>query len=713
MKKFDKIRHIINEEIDKAISDEEMAKSLLRNPKNEPLWRIYRLNDTNSIFENGYSCEYFGDGEGTYHGWGLYCFYGIDGINDRIHYCPQPGNARNGSIGDSIMQCVLIGGFKDFLIFDGSLAKKYYGTDDIKAQIDYLYSDYPSLRDSIYNKIIAVNRGNTKVPPHSVHSGHISKALWDAFGDKLRVGKTKGVVYNGTHDHHACVVYNTRTVVPIAYTTNRNLTQNQHSYEGLKVKFTKEMFKTLKQKPDYYSYGQKLKAQGKIKDYVKDYQVNNCIMVTLNNGNHSAFDTQENKFISKYGFSECVGWQKFKDPERYNKPYYFLPVKPENGGSIFYLRKENDGKYYFYYRGVDYDNTGLTLKQYDNIKLKQQSKQTKNSLNEDYQNGKVYVYHRTTNMKSLHNIFEFGMSAFYSNVEVIGHGVYCSENLNMANTQWSSYGNYLIRLEIINGYKDFLINNEKIAKAVYGKNWRIEDQLRILIPNINDYKELAPRIMRNPDRVLRTLGDSGYDQGQGLDIAKTKIRGVVANQNDGRVVCRIWNDVIPIEYSVDNGKTWRKMDNSGARDISTNHRGARVYVEKLIANNIIKDTFRGSKNGLEVNQQFINGYVRVELTNGKISFYSIKDHDENDYMRGLISKCGFDEGYAAQKITYNTPNGEESFMAIPVKIDGDVYYIYKDNNEYYLYVKINDAFVLHCNMNNVPISVEMWDEVHI
>ena len=94
--------------------DVELANRLLNDPNNEVVWRLFKPEQENSIFTNGYSSEYFGDGEGSYHGVGVYAFYRPYGAEKRW---------GGQSIGNRIMKCVLLGGFKDFLILDAAIAR--------------------------------------------------------------------------------------------------------------------------------------------------------------------------------------------------------------------------------------------------------------------------------------------------------------------------------------------------------------------------------------------------------------------------------------------------------------------------------------------------------------------------------------------------------------------------------------------------------------
>ncbi|MDY5853681.1 MAG: hypothetical protein SPK28_05590, partial [Bacilli bacterium] len=111
-----------------------VAEQLMNDPNNEICWRCFFSATENSIFENGFSSDYFGDGEGSMYGNGVYAFYKPYGAQKRVR----------STVGDKIMKCVVLGGFKDFLIFDSEIAMKYYKTDDIMFQLQYFFSDNKS-----------------------------------------------------------------------------------------------------------------------------------------------------------------------------------------------------------------------------------------------------------------------------------------------------------------------------------------------------------------------------------------------------------------------------------------------------------------------------------------------------------------------------------------------------------------------------------------
>ena len=103
----------------------------------------------------------------------------------------------------------------------------------------------------------------------------------------------------------------------------------------------------------------------------------------------------------------------------------------------------------------------------------------------------------------------------------------------------------------------------------------------------------------------------------------------------------------------------------------------------FIADGIVKDTFglsgnyyrnrRDWSNNPDAHPQYINGYIRVRLTNGKISFYSCKD-------KNLISYAGFDNAISWERDMDGVPCLSCEVASGYFK---GSYKIYKDGGKYY------------------------------
>ena len=639
-------------------NDSNLINSLLNNKDNVVLWRVFHHETEDSIFNNGYSSEYFGDGEGSYHGTGVYSFYEPFGAQKRV---------GGQMIGDKIMKCVLLGGFKDFLILDGDVAMKYYGSDDIRVQLNHLYSGDQELINAIAYKYREV-KGDFKLR-HNAITGYISKALYETFKDKLRNGKTRGIVYNGSNDPHACLTFNPREIIPIAVTDEKKMS-NRYDFGGWKIKLTKELFDKNQKVLDFYSYGKRLKAEGKIIDFAKIPPVNDCILVKLKNGRNTMYNVVDDVFVSSYGFDQCFGWEEFNVPtgDGNVKTYYFLPVIINR--KEYYIKQNKRDKLYYFYNKINDFNYVMSLSEYDK-KQGMERKAVNENFNSIYGDNGMFmdVYHRT-DPQSAEGIFEGGFTREYTGkkANVAGPGVYVTFSPHDSTTYAYGFGQAMIRCKLKDGLKNFLIPKGVTING-HTFNESIEEQLNRMIP----------RQFR--DEVIRKLGKLVYDDSKQCaariylelvrtqDIRKTNIRGHVYWYGCWAAVIANWKSVIPYEVSTDNGKTWKiGLDIDKANFIKT-HGDTQFALNKFIANGIIKNTFGTKQNDIEANQQYTYGYIRVILaSNNKVSFYSAEDDK-------IISMTGFDKGFAAED--------KDGNIVIPVINNGQTYYIYKEEDGSY------------------------------
>lgn len=664
---YNNICNIISESIIRVLKEDEdksnisLANSLLNNSNNQVLWRVFFSKTEKSIFENGYTSEYFGDGEGSYHGTGVYAFYKPIGAQKRV---------GGPTIGDKIMKCVLINGFKDFLILDGPMAIKYYNSDDIRVQLNHLYND-KTLINNITNEYIKL-KGSTKLSFNST-TGYISKGLYEKFKNKLRAGISRGVVYNGNNDPFACVIYNPREIIPIAVTNER--TYHGNDFKSWNYELTNDLYEKITTILDYHSYGERLKAMNLIRDYSKQPPVNNCMNIILPNGKPSLYDVLKKEFISKQGFEQCFSWQTIDNGE--NGQVNVLPVKVN--GSIFYLKEnKKNGKYYFYEKIDDYEQV-ISLKTYDSLVNKEQEVKTLNEgFNDIYGDvNTIDVYHRCDDV-ACENIFRKGFSKEFTgeHANIAGPGIYITFSSYDSTMHTRGYGRNMIKCKLINGLDNFLIPK---GVSIQGKHFNesIESQFnRLVLPQFKDemLKKYASYIKYNSASSLYKAIDNNNDLG------KTTIRGIIYDYGCWAGVAIDWKSVIPYKVSRDNGKTWDVGLTKDNADFMKSHGDSKFSLNKFIANGIIKNTFGKGNNSIEANQQFEKGYLKVILNkNNKISFYSAKDDD-------LISYRGFDKGFGAQVMDIDG----EKITVIPVQTEGKDYFIFKEENgEYWLYEKVS------------------------
>lgn len=279
----------------------------------------------------------------------------------------------------------------------------------------------------------------------------------------------------------------------------------------------------------------------------------------------------------------------------------------------------------------------------------------------------VPLYHRPSNGDGvLKSLFTYGFSREYTSTNggnMYGPGVYTVYSLKSSQVSATGYGRIILKVYLLGGYQDFLIFNTEIAKKVYGKNWHIVNQIKMLLP-----ESLAKIILENTHLHMDGLSSrSAYQVAKilGNNINKTNIRGFVFTGGHDGDVCfiRDFSAVIPVEYSEDNGKTWKQ----GITQELIDRAGSTVDTTFKYKNKE-KD---GEQMFNDVSDRAINGFVMVHK-NDKINFINIKTDE-------LISETWFD---------FATNFDEDGFA--DVSINGNNFSLYNDNGE--IYITDEDGF---------------------
>lgn len=465
----------------------QLANQLFSDPNNLTLWHLDDRAVTDSIFKYGYSADWYGKGEGSYHGKGLYAFWRPYGAQLRW---------GTGGVGNCIKKGVLKNGFKNFLIIEGDIAEKYYHSYDIRTQVNYLYSKFPDFKNAFLKEYVSVV-GSYEVP-HKRSTGYILKNLWEAFHEKLKLGGiVRGVVYNGGHDPDACLIFNPREFIPICYTEERYLNSSKTDFNNWIVRVTPELLDKLEKFDDYYYYGEMLKTEGVIRDYAQIPPVFGFLRVTLKNNKTSYYDIRNKKLVSKFGFDSTINFSKDSDGT------ISCPCSVNvNGRILNFIIVPQDGVYYICY--LDKQTNTLTpiprietSEKYDRMMEKLGSQvPAENTINESEDTLRVgskiedlkritglncyfeSIYHRTMEMKSCQSICDYGFSPEFSKTEVYGHGIYAALTPQDSTYYLSGYGRYMIHAYLKDGFKNFVIFNERLARKYYGENWRVRDQLK-------------------------------------------------------------------------------------------------------------------------------------------------------------------------------------------------------------------------------------------
>ena len=652
-----------------------VASQLMHDPNNKICWRCFDSATENSIFENGFSSDYFGDGEGSMYGNGVYAFYKPYGAQKRV---------GTGGVGDKIMKCVVLGGFKDFLIFDSNIAREYYGTDDIRAQLRYFFPN--NNIEQMYQdckRAAESEPGSVMMSHHfTERSAPMARQMFSTQRGKYRkdvlASKCRGILYNGGNDPNAFVLFNPREIIPISTTNEKKLPfSSATDFSGWTNKVTAELVEKIERIKDFYTVGENLKARHLIKSYSKIAPEYDCLPVVLLNGRQSLYDISEERFVSKRGFDLMFGWEASKDFNR-----IVLPIMI--GNNKFYIVKHQ--KYgYIICQGVKKPGFErvMSLDEYDANGLNKNG--DKQQLNEDLlPNGDVVIYHRTASPESVTGIFNNGFKKEYFKYGMYGTGIYCALTVPASNTL-KGYGPYMIRCKVKGGFNGFLIFDYNLARKVYGQKCSIEDQLKMLIPE-EYYKELQNKYGNKlfGDHFLGSL-----EGGNGIgDLGKTNVRGVITGSytNGLIAIVRDWTALYPIDYSTDDGRTFTRNKVSRSQDGEQEYNikdlqvkidkypDAKFALAKLISTGIIENPFENyrNQNSLRDTQEFEEGYFLVTLkSNHKKSYFSAIN-------KKLISMRGFDETYG---VTEN-----QGKIIIPVIIGGKKYFIQEDNDgDFYIY----------------------------
>jgi hypothetical protein len=515
------------------------------------------------------------------------------------------------------------------------------------------------------------------------------------FKNLILKSKIKGIVYSGNNDPNATVIFNPRSVIPIAVTNEKHL--NGNDFLNWNYRITEDLTSKIDKFKDFYSIGETLKNKGIIQSYLKQPPRFNLLRVVLNNGKTSFYDIENDFLISKAGFDSIFVPEE--DDGTVIIPFILKTPKGElslfickNGGEYYICKKTGPSNYQAVMTIGQYDKKFSTLNEsYDDHNNHHGPSIPRNAIGEFKRitgiNGHVEpVFHRTDNIKSCESICKTGFSPQYSTTEAYGHGIYTSTSLNGCNAVLKGYGGYMILGFLKEGYKNFIIFDEKLAKKYYGDKYRIADQFKSLI-RPHHYDEMVRKydyIFKLPSfsEEVKVLNNNLLLKlEREHDIGKTNIRGVVVQYwNSGMlapVICD-WKAVIPYGYSTDDGNHWNVLLNRESHDSINKHKDALFAIQKLIADGVVKDTFKYRWSDIKSHPQYINGYLRVELTNGNFSFYSSEDEDLISYI-GFPNAIGWNEDKKGRLKLDCTCFGENN-VEIPVRI-------YKINGDYWICIQ--------------------------
>lgn len=351
-----------------------------------------------------------------------------------------------------------------------------------------------------------------------------------------------------------------------------------------------------------------------------------------------------------------------------------------------------------------------------------------NVLNEGFEkDGYLYVYHMTSPDALKGGIYKTGFERFYtgSNSNAYGPGVYTTiypsfdkraglidlygdSYSDLDRRRGSIYGDIMVKLRARKGaIRHFLIFDEKFAKIQYKENWKIEDQLRVLLT-----PETFSKLKSEYPSQWRTMcySDEMYTRGFACHAAaqlcainyemNRAVRGFIFHGPGDGFVC-IFKDfaaVTPVAESTDYGHTFTpiKLDPKFDEYVTNN-----VDLRRELGAEYQYDNKTGKKNCNrngkydELPSHFTNGFARIKK-DGKYNYLYYKT-----YKNGPISPVWFDEApvtFSKNGIARVILNDE----LYKIKCMGDYFVIYDKNNKFMSY--LSDLKEIMDNQNNMNVN---------
>ena len=288
-----------------------------------------------SLMRYGFSREYTGSNGGNMYGPGVYNVINLKSSNE---------NATG--YGSYIVRSYLLGGYKNFLVFNADIAKEVYGNNWwIGDQIMMLCP--PKIATQILNRVklyMNDNRGNVFVYKgydgsdeenflgrHSlVRTSDAAVNITSLLGSNISNTKIRGIQYSGGHDGDCAFVRNFSEVIPHSYSKDNGKTWI--------TAITDELIHRAAHELDVDASLRDVKdAQGKRRfDDVADRSINGFVITYKNiDGKKKAnyFEVSENRLISNVWFDMALNF----DEDGYARVKY--------NGQTFFITKYEDGEF--------------------------------------------------------------------------------------------------------------------------------------------------------------------------------------------------------------------------------------------------------------------------------------------------------------------------------------------------------------------------------
>lgn len=243
------------------------------------LYRVAFRNQLESLFKYGYNRAFTGTKGGNMYGPGVYCTFNLRDSITNVKTKPE--------YGDCIVAMRLLGGFKNFIIFDENLAKQTYG-DNWELENQLMSNGF----DRLHATLLA---HQCKREVQSLYHGRTAPAalfLWRSQRNEIfKKYGIRGIIYKGNRDGHCALPYDFSSVVPYSVSFDEGKT--------FKKMFNNDLYKFMKNQTDT-----EFRFAGKYKQVFTSV---NGFTLVMNHENKYNFICNENdEPISKIWFDSVI-----------------------------------------------------------------------------------------------------------------------------------------------------------------------------------------------------------------------------------------------------------------------------------------------------------------------------------------------------------------------------------------------------------------------
>ena len=548
-----------------------------------------------SIFKYGYNRQFAGTAGGKRYGIGTYC-------NDNLR--DSQNNVGTKEYGNVIFKMFLVGGYYGFIIFNERKARALYGNNwRVFDQLKTLYGATDEELSKIKNACEFYIRRDGGTYHHG-RTGPAAHGLATCTSFLVSHG-VKGLIYTGQRDGACVVPYDFSSIIPYSVSYDKGKT--------FKVLFNAQEYETrINNMADvHFRYDNK---------YKKVFEPTGGFAMVINNqGKYNYVNIVTDEELSPIWF-DMINMPLDPDTKEFSFSYKNLSLDAtvedvqDNEGQIHNGCVLNNGLPYCGFEDLDdlVDYVNSTKNANNGVS---ESRNLNEMFSEDHvsfdtpneseiRSDKMTAIYRATPSEHLDSIFKNGFNRQFAGSQggsVFGVGTYCMTTFEAAlRNVGPTYGDTVVKMYVIGGFEHYLIYNEELSKRVYGKNWRIEDQIT--------------KILNIPQSEVGKLRNSG-SAGRYQDIVKKYgIRGMIYRWGAGYAVNVFdFNSIIPYAVYFPRERRWETRFNY---DYFTNR-----------MNNNADVHFRYDEKYKKVFEA-VAGFAMVINDQGKYNYVNIRTNEE-------------------------------------------------------------------------------------